>query len=244
MRQNSRTADPIRIASYNLRKCVGTDWRRDPHRALDVIAGLGAQIVALQEADKRLGARPAALPAALAHARGFAPVDHGSGADSLGWHGNAILVTAEVRIDAVHRLDLPGLEPRGALIADLVHRDRPLRVVATHLGLRRRDRRQQVARIRDMLAGLAQRPSVILGDMNEWSPRRGLEPLEGFEVIAPGRTFHSTLPMVSLDRIALSKGLDLIDAGVADHALARKASDHLPIWAEIAHSPTDAALGA
>ncbi|MFD1340958.1 endonuclease/exonuclease/phosphatase family protein [Litorisediminicola beolgyonensis] len=244
MTSNDPQADKVRIASYNLRKCVGTDWRRDPHRALDVIAGLGAQIVALQEADKRLGARPAALPAALAQARGFVPVDHGGGADSLGWHGNAILVTAEVRIDAVHRLDLPGLEPRGALIADLVHRDRPLRVVATHLGLRRRDRRQQVARIRDALAALAQRPSVILGDMNEWSPRVGLEPLADYEVIAPGRTFHSTLPMAALDRIALSKGLDLVAAGVSDHPLARRASDHLPIWAEITHSAEYATLTA
>ncbi|MGB0968912.1 MAG: endonuclease/exonuclease/phosphatase family protein, partial [Halocynthiibacter sp.] len=52
----------LRIASYNIRKCIGLDRRRDPHRTAGVIQALRADIVLLQEADKRLGARPAALP--------------------------------------------------------------------------------------------------------------------------------------------------------------------------------------
>jgi endonuclease/exonuclease/phosphatase family metal-dependent hydrolase len=55
----------IRLASWNIRKCVGLDRRRDPHRVARVLAGIGADVVALQEADRRLGKRPAALPAAL-----------------------------------------------------------------------------------------------------------------------------------------------------------------------------------
>ena len=63
----------LRIASYNIRKCVGLDRRRDPERVLGVIAGLGADIVALQEADRRLGARPSTLdPARIGAVTGLA----------------------------------------------------------------------------------------------------------------------------------------------------------------------------
>ena len=45
----------LRLASYNIQKAVGLDFRRDPGRILEVINGLGADIVALQEVDKRPG---------------------------------------------------------------------------------------------------------------------------------------------------------------------------------------------
>jgi len=40
--------------------------------------------------------------------------------------------------------------------------------------------------------------------------------------------------MAMLDRIVLGRGLTLTRAGVLDTALARQASDHLPIWGDIA----------
>ena len=56
------TQAPLRIASYNMRKAMGTDRKRDPARILRVIQTLAADIVVLQEADMRLGHRPSALP--------------------------------------------------------------------------------------------------------------------------------------------------------------------------------------
>ena len=53
----------LKLATWNIRKCVGLDRRRDPHRVAGVIAGLEADVVALQEADKRLGVRPCSLVA-------------------------------------------------------------------------------------------------------------------------------------------------------------------------------------
>jgi len=52
----------VRIASYNIRKAVGTDRRRDPARILKVLNRIEADVVMLQEADLRLGPRPAAIP--------------------------------------------------------------------------------------------------------------------------------------------------------------------------------------
>ena len=46
--------DQLRIASYNVHKAVGVDYRRSPERIARVIASLKADIVALQEVDRRL----------------------------------------------------------------------------------------------------------------------------------------------------------------------------------------------
>ena len=48
---------PLTVASYNMRKAIGTDRRRDPRRVLDVLHEIDADVVALQEADKRVGGR-------------------------------------------------------------------------------------------------------------------------------------------------------------------------------------------
>ncbi len=231
----AHTDSRVRLASYNIRKCVGTDRRRDPGRVLSVLAGLEADVVALQEADLRLGQRHAALDAEeIAEVTGLVPVAMDHSAVSLGWHGNAVLVAEGIEVEAVKALPLPGLEPRGALQVDLSRDGQALRLVAVHLGLRRRDRARQIAAILRALDALPPRPTVIAGDYNEWSPRKGLAGLEEtFTVHAPGATFHARIPVAPLDRIALSDSLRLHEAGVVETELTRRASDHLPIWAEI-----------
>jgi endonuclease/exonuclease/phosphatase family metal-dependent hydrolase len=224
----------FRLASYNLHKCVGPDGRRDPGRVIDVLNALDADVVALQEADRRLGERPAALPRQMVEAASdFEVVGAGDG-PSLGWHGNAVLVRKGTPARAVARMSLPGLEPRGGLVVEVETPAGPVRVAAVHLGLLRRDRERQLRAIRAELAGRAAMPVAILGDFNEWSLRRGMEALDGgFRVIAPGRSFHALHPMAHLDRIALCGGFSFEGAGVHDTVAARAASDHLPVWAEV-----------
>ena len=221
----------FRIVSYNLRKCVGLDRRRTPSRSLDVINSIGADIIALQEADRRLGKRPAALPADMVRAySGFVPLVLDDTGVSLGWHGNAVLVREGLEIGAIHRLSLPGLEPRGAVVADIG----PLRLVAVHLGLIRRYRLEQMTAILAALAPLPARPTVITGDFNEWSPAKGMEPLkERFTIHAPGLSFHAARPVAALDRFAIDRGVHLKTAGVVQTPLSRRASDHLPVWADV-----------
>ena len=222
----------LRLASYNIHKCVGLDRRRKPGRIVDVLNAIGADVVALQEADRRFGDRPAALPATMIEAEtDFRPVlSPGAHEASLGWHGNAILVRKDMATENVTEITLPGTEPRGAFGVEI---SKSFRIVATHLGLRRSDRRQQLEHILAQL-GRAKGASVILGDFNEWLPRRGLEPLaDDFAVHSPGRSFHAARPMAALDRIALSRELALRDGGVIETKRARIASDHLPVWADI-----------
>jgi Metal-dependent hydrolase len=87
----------LRVASYNIRKCVGLDWRRRPDRVLAVLAEIGADVVALQEADRRFGAKLSALPPETLAEAGWhaAPVAPHPG--GLGWRGNLDPVPARAR---------------------------------------------------------------------------------------------------------------------------------------------------
>lgn len=234
MRTPPSRSPRLRVASYNVRKCIGLDRRRVPERILEVINALDADIVALQEADRRLGQRPAALPPEMiAELTDFVPADLAENEVSLGWHGNAVLVRKGVVVGETVRLELPSFEPRGAGMVDIEHAGRQLRIVATHLGLTRRHRRQQLETITAALAGREPRCTIIMGDFNEWSHQRGLEPLDGgFTVHAPGRSFHAARPVAALDRIASGPGLKLVGSGVYARGAALLASDHLPVWAD------------
>lgn len=227
----------LRIASWNLHKCVGTDGRFDPHRSVAVIAELGADLVALQEADRRFGRRVGLLdPQLLAAEAGLVPLPISDVAGGLGWHGNAILVRPGTRA-RLRRLALPGAEPRGAVIADLDLAFGPLRVVAAHFGLLPRCRKRQSAAILAALEEAGPMPTVLCGDLNEWNPGersslRVLAPLFG-QVNGGPASFPARLPVLPLDRIlAAPRGL-ISDVEVHDSPRARIASDHLPITARL-----------
>jgi endonuclease/exonuclease/phosphatase family metal-dependent hydrolase len=231
----------LRLASYNIQKAVGLDFRRDPSRILAVIAALEADVVVLQEADKRLGTRPGAIPRFLIEQHtDYVPADVADSDVSLGWHGNAILVRRGWRILQTARFHLPGLEPRGAVMARIASdasgpaTSGDITVIGTHLGLLRSWRRRQARALRDHALGGDCPTTAIAGDLNEWSMRKGLGPLHPtFRIVSPGRTFPAGRPLGSLDRMALGRDLKLLDAGVSDGALARIASDHRPVWADI-----------
>lgn len=222
----------LRLASYNLHKCRGMTGPHAPERNLAVIAALKADVVALQEVDFRFGARPEALPRALIeHTTGMVPAPFlGTGENSLGWHGQTILLRPELRDKAqIRRLPLPGIEPRGALVLRLPG----LTVVAMHLGLMRSSRRAQLSRIIAQARRIGHDRMVLTGDFNEWHDSRGLEALEPLRVIAPGPSWPAPFPRLRYDRFAMSRSIDLRDCGVLDSEMARQASDHLPVWADL-----------
>ena len=228
------TRKTVRVASYNIRKARGLDQVRAPERILAVINGLNADVVAVQEADHRLGDRPAAIPREMIEKEtDFQIVDVATSGASLGFHGNAVLARKSLGPTQVRHITLTGLEPRGAVRVDF--ENLPFSFIATHLGLLRNNRRKQLGEIRD--ASDDARPTVIAGDFNEWRAARGLEPLhDRYTIHSPGQSFHARRPVAALDRIALSNGLQLKDAGVEQGPLASRASDHLPIWADISLS--------
>ena len=228
------TQAPLRIASYNMRKAMGTDRKRDPARILRVIQTLAADIVVLQEADMRLGPRPSALPMDQVTAQtGLIAVPVPSEV-SIGWHGNALLVRRGIDIVSGEALDLPTIEPRGAACGEIVVEGHSLRVIGTHLnlsGLRRRDQ------IRSLLgfcnACDRNLPTVIMGDFNQWGRQTGAmrEFAQGWHIVTPGRSYPSRQPVATLDRIVASTHWNVVSSDVHHTALSTVASDHLPVKA-------------
>jgi endonuclease/exonuclease/phosphatase family metal-dependent hydrolase len=250
------TAPCITVASYNMRKAIGLDRRRDPHRVLEVLREIDADIIALQEADKRFGGRGSAVPHELIDSHGmYKPVHLGVrhrrvfdkarkhtdrllkvNTRNIGWHGNAILVKRHVGVIDCAALDLPMLEPRGAVMAELMIGDTPLRVIGMHLDLSGLWRRRQMRAILQAIAARPQKmPTVLMGDTNEWREAAGclseLEP--DFHVAPTGPSFHARHPVAARDRIVVHKDLTIEAAGVHMSPAARRASDHLPIWARL-----------
>jgi endonuclease/exonuclease/phosphatase family metal-dependent hydrolase len=243
--QRDAEAGTLRVASYNIHKCVGTDRRFDPARTAAVIAELGADLVAVQEADRRFGRRIGLLDAAaLERETGLAPLPVSDLPDGHGWHGNALLVRPGTPA-RIRRLALPGAEPRGALVAELDLPAGRLRVVAAHLGLLRRSRQQQaIAILRALAEDAGEVPTLLLGDLNEWRPGtrsslRAFEPFFGPVSHGPP-SFPARLPVLALDRI-LGWPRGLVGRVAAhDSLLARVASDHLPLTAcvRLGHAAT------
>ena len=228
----------LTVASYNIHKAVGRDGRRDPERIMAVLREIDADVIALQEADRRFGARAAVLPRALIDDSPWRPAPVWRRPRSLGWHGNALLVHRDIAILKADALDLPTVEPRGAVCATLERDGVRFRVAGVHLdlsGLRRR------AQIRDVLwhlgGGDPGLPSLLLGDFNQWGTRTGAmrEFMRGartaWTVLDPGRSFPSNRPFARFDRIVSSHHWQCERALVHRSALAAFASDHLPVTA-------------
>jgi len=227
----------VLIASYNIRKAIASDRRRRPERILDILGELDADVVVLQEADRRFGARQSALPFhMLAEHSDYRPVPYEMRHGSIGWHGNAVLVGPRVEIVRHQPLHLPTLEPRGAVLADLSIAGASLRVVGMHLDLSGLWRRRQA---RAILTDLAEQPTplptLLAGDLNEWSESGGC--LRDFcrdhRPVPIGPSFHARRPVGRLDRMFVSAGIAVEACGVHRSYLARTASDHLPVWAKI-----------
>lgn len=227
----------IKVASYNIRKAIGTDRQRRPERILSVLAELDADVVCLQEADRRTGSRLSAIPFDLiAHHSDYRPVPYEIRPGGMGWHGNAILIRRGAEILDHRPLHLPVLEPRGAVMADIAVRGHALRVVGMHLDLSGLWRRKQArAVIRHIEACDGHLPAVLMGDLNEWSLAGGcLKDFMGHFTFAPtAPSFHARRPIARLDRIMTTPDLAVVDAGTHHSPLAMSASDHLPIWATI-----------
>ena len=227
----------IKVASYNMRKSIGTDRKRRPERTLQVLCEIDADIIALQEADRRFGTREAVLTSRLLAEHGdWKAIPLGKRARSMGWHGNALLVRRDAQVIDCEALHIPALEPRGAVMADVRVRGQVVRVVGMHLDLSGLWRRRQAhAIIAHLQASTHARPTVLMGDLNEWSADRGClhDFAQHFDFAPTGKSFHARRPMARLDRIMVSRDLSIEEAGVHGSLTARTASDHLPIWATV-----------
>lgn len=247
----------FRVATYNVRACVGIDRRRSEARIAEVIAELSADIVGLQELDLR---RPRS-----------ARVDQaGLIAGHLGWHhyfhvamqyedggyGDAILsrwpITMRHAGELVARAPSYCRETRAAAWVDVQTDIGSVNVINTHFGLGRRERLTQ-ARLLTSAAWLGaidcHSPIVLLGDLNSRpgsAPHRVLAKhlRDVRTLVAPTRrafpTYPTRFPLLALDHIFVNEALGVANVWVHRTALARIASDHFPLVADLVRQPRSA----
>lgn len=247
--RRAKPAEPatLRVATYNVHACVGTDRRHDPERVASVVSELDADVVALQEftypASVALESRePVELvtldsyQCALGPTREIGSREIAKRRIETRCFGNALLTRHPI-VD-VQRLDLSmdRREPRGALATTVDVGGTHVHVLATHLGLKVTERRFQVRQLLSYLDSVRHSVVVVLGDFNDWLPGRSAVHVLDHRM-GPSkslRSFPSSRPILSLDRIWIQPASALRRVFVHTSALARRASDHLPVVADIA----------
>lgn len=232
----------LRFASWNVRHFLGMDRRIMPGRIVAMLGSLDADVIAVQELDvgqPRSGRidQPTFIAEALGMQLVFCKtVDYRGGE-----YGHALftrLTTRETTIVPLPRLGAS--EPRAMIEVMLSVGSSPLRVFSTHLSLSAPERAAQARTIATRLAGW-RGATAFLGDLNAGPGQIGYQELADGVLRDPMRrlelrrrcTWPAPWPFRALDHVLLSPALHTRDVHVVDRGVARFASDHCPVVADV-----------
>ncbi len=234
-----------RLLTYNVHRCVGSDGKLDVGRVAEVIAAQSPDIVALQEVDVGR-ARTGGVDQAERLARKLGMAFHFNAALKVEaeLYGDALLTTYPERLVKAAALPgdpyIPRLEPRGALWVAVMIDGVELQVINTHLGLVPREQQAQARALggTGWLAAPERRdPLMVVGDFNATAFTRA------YRILALGLTearraapfarrvptFPSRLPVLAIDHVFVSAGVQVLAVKTPMDPLSRLASDHLPL---------------
>ncbi|MBI4886859.1 MAG: endonuclease/exonuclease/phosphatase family protein [Acidobacteria bacterium] len=230
----------LRIATYNIHRCRGLDGRTSPGRIADVIRGINADIVALQEV---VGAGPSSaghaeeIGALLGMGWAMAPTRHLRHA----LFGNVVLSRLPILHHTQYDLSWKTCEPRCCQRVDIDVGGHTLHLYNVHLGTAIRERRYQAGRLSAIVHDRrVDQPKIVLGDFNEWM--RGLatqmlsERLGSIDLRAHlrrRRTYPGVFPVLHLDHIYYEGKVEVAGLELPRTRLALLASDHLPLVADL-----------
>jgi endonuclease/exonuclease/phosphatase family metal-dependent hydrolase len=240
----------LRVISYNIHKCIGgVDRKYQPERTAEVLRKLDADVLLLQEVDAGVrrsnGDRQAELLGELCgmrHHSWYPNVDINGG----GQYGNAILskypLIESSNIDLSIRFKKARSVLHGVIRVRHDDVDRTVHVFNMHLGLARFERRIQLRKFLDChpFANLhSDTPIVVGGDLNDVYGGLGelLRP-SGFRGIEKRPlTFPAWGPIRPLDAIFVRGTMDFLKLSRCESELARRASDHRPLVADVRLHP-------
>lgn len=245
----------MRLLSYNIHKGVGgSDWRYRLDRIIEVIADEKPDIICLQEVDHnvrrtRYHHQPNILAKELkaeTHLYQLNVPKHNGG------YGNLILSRWPIRKHHHVSLRMNKRKPRGAQLAVIDSPEGHFQMVNWHLGLREKERRWQANHLLDhhLFNESAHLPTLIAGDFNDWRNSLAWHSfgkhafVQATTPITRFRSFPAFLSVMALDKVFYRGDVDLRHARTVRTALARKASDHLPLVVDFHLHPPKAAAGA
>lgn len=249
VREPAAQTDILRVMTYNVHSCVGMDGKLDAERIARVIARARPDVVALQELDvgriRSLGMDQAHL---IAH---YLEMDfhfHPAMHIEEERYGDAILTHLPMRLIKADILPglpgKPGLEPRGALWVAIDLHGKEVNIINTHLGLYPSERLAQVEALLsgDWLANeKCHGPVILCGDFNALPSSPVCRSLSGrlndVQTVTrkhrPKGTFSGRFPAVRIDHIFIGPELEVSGIEIPSWEMARLASDHLPLVAEL-----------
>jgi len=226
--------------TFNVHGCIGRGGKYDQGLVMQVIEESDADFVALQEVydedpeDRRfLSSLENSSYSEMVYG---ITLTH----EMRGPYGNVFL--SRWPLSEVKRLNISiePYEPRGAIRVKAKLGQRCIDLTATHLGLRKKERAMQLSKLIDEWK-LGERESsedeifCFMGDLNEWLPGGGiLRQLSRQFGRSPFiRTFPSGRPAFALDRIFVRPRQLALRWFAARTQAARRASDHLPLLADL-----------
>ena len=224
----------LKLASYNIHACIGTDGHFDPFRIVDVIREMDADIIALQEVEHHM-VNDIDLLDFIAQQTGMIGIAGPTMFRESRHYGNAVLSKYPLSSHELIDLSLAPHEPRGAIQLRLEIEQHQLVIMTTHFGLKPTERQYQVEKLLSRLGEHEVDTAVLMGDLNEWfiwgSTLRRLKAY--FDTTPAKKSFPSFFPIFALDRIWVHPRQHLLSLDIHKTALAKKASDHLPVLARI-----------
>lgn len=235
----------LRVATYNVHGCVGTDGVRSERRIAEVIGSLEVDIVGLQELDlnrPRSGRvdQAALIAAELGWHRYFHPAFKSQDQE----YGDAVISRFPLTLQRASELPAKApwycRESRGAIWVTVAAPEGPCHVINTHLGLGGRERLEQARLLagEKWLGSVPDEALVLMGDFNcraSSAPMRLLaEALRpGAPAVKSPAAFPSGRPLLALDHILVGRRLTVSGLRAVATPLTCRASDHLPVVAEL-----------
>lgn len=236
-------SEKFRIATYNIHKCKGLDFRTNPQRIADVLREINADIIALQEVVSHKHRTPEENQAKfIADALGYEFRIGENRKHSGGIYGNVVLSRLPISDDKNFDISIEKYERRGCQCVDVeTVSGKNLHIYNIHMGTSFLERRRQVQRLLDdeVLNRHHAAPRILLGDFNEYTHGLASKLLKAHfrsadlrEHLKVKRTYPGIFPLMHLDHIYYDRNLKIEAAFVHRSRLALVASDHLPLVAD------------
>ena len=216
---------PLRVMSYNVHGLSD-----DRAALIELVRELAPDVLVVQEAPRRFRWRHKC--AALADDAGL--VVAAGGLPAL---GNLVLVSMRVKVHETWCMRYPltpGRHLRGAAFVRGSVRGGRFTVSGSHLATDPAERPAQAALWKDALDAI-EGPVIAAGDLNEGPGGGAWRTVEdGLVSSGAGRfTFPATLPARLIDGLFVTPDITIEKYEVVESDLARRASDHLPVLADL-----------